>query len=73
MRIEPVLGIPPCCCVGAPPAALAAELRREPGALLVSPEQAAALADAGFALLEGKQQPGAYRCEGFVCALPQRF
>lgn len=49
------------------------ELCRESGALAVDPAQATALADAGFGLLQGKQEPGAYRCEGFVCALPERW
>ncbi|WP_157674332.1 hypothetical protein [Agrococcus carbonis] len=59
--------------IGEPPAERRQALRREPGALAATPEQAAALAAAGCTLLEGKQEPGVYRCEGFVCALPERF
>lgn len=55
--------------IGDPPAAL----RREPGAFVATPEQAAELAAAGFSLLEGKSAPAAYRCEGFVCELPQPY
>ncbi|WP_206445939.1 thioredoxin domain-containing protein [Agrococcus sp. KRD186] len=75
LRVAGLLTEPPrtVVIVGEPPAAEARELRREPGALAATAEQAAALAGAGFALLEGKSEPGAYRCEGFVCELPQRY
>ncbi|GEK79619.1 thioredoxin domain-containing protein [Agrococcus baldri] len=75
LRVAALLAEPPrtVVIVGEPPPGLERELRREPGALLATPAQAAALAEAGFALLEGKGAPGAYRCEGFVCELPQRF
>ncbi|WP_405217039.1 thioredoxin domain-containing protein [Agrococcus sp. Ld7] len=59
--------------IGDPPPERQAALRREPGTLRATPEQAAALAAAGFTLLEGKATPGAYRCEDFVCALPERW
>ncbi|SFR99607.1 hypothetical protein SAMN04487783_0367 [Agrococcus baldri] len=75
LRVAALLAEPPrtVVIVGEPPADEARALRREPGALVVTTEQAAALADAGFTLVEGKSEPGAYRCEGFVCELPQRF
>ncbi len=71
LRVAALLAEPPrtLVLIGDPPA----RLRREPGAVVVGPEQAAALAAAGFELYEGKSQPGAYRCEGFVCDLPQPF
>ncbi|MFJ6114113.1 thioredoxin domain-containing protein [Agrococcus sediminis] len=71
LRVAALLAEPPqtLVLVGDPPAAL----RREPGALVVSPAQAAELADAGFELLAGKEAPGAYRCRGFVCDLPEPF
>lgn len=78
LRVAAQLAAPPrtLVLVGTPAGAARDRYRalcREPGALAVDPQQAAALADAGFALLEGKQEPGAYRCEGFVCALPERW
>lgn len=59
--------------IGDPPPERRSTLRREPGALRATPEQAAELAAAGFALLDGKTVPGAYRCEDFVCSLPERW
>ncbi|WP_306231995.1 thioredoxin domain-containing protein [Agrococcus beijingensis] len=71
LRVAASLAEPPrtTVLIGDPPAAM----RREPGAVLASPEQAAALAEAGFSLFEGKSAPAAYRCEGFVCDLPQPY
>lgn len=59
--------------IGDPPPQRLEALRRAPGALRATPEQAAELAAAGFTLLQGKSVPGAYRCEDFVCALPERW
>jgi uncharacterized protein len=75
LRVAGLLAQPPrtTVIIDEPPADRRQALRREPGALAATPEQAAALAAAGCTLLEGKQAPGAYRCEGFVCALPERF
>ena len=75
LRVAALLAEPPrtLVLIGEPPAERRAALLREPGALRASPAQAAALAAAGFALLEGKSERGAYRCEGFVCELPERF
>ncbi|MFG6403475.1 thioredoxin domain-containing protein [Microbacterium sp. P04] len=62
--------------VGDREGALAAAALRLPAdvAVVVSAGQAAAFADAGFTLFEGKTAPGgvdtAYDCEAFVCRLP---
>ena len=71
LRVAARIAEPPrtLVLIGDPPA----ELRREHGAFVATPEQAVALAAAGFALLEGKSAPAAYRCEGFVCELPQPY
>ncbi|GAA1420809.1 thioredoxin domain-containing protein [Agrococcus citreus] len=71
LRVAARIAEPPrtLVLIGDPPAAV----RREPGAFVATPEQAAELAAAGFALLEGKSAPAAYRCEGFVCELPQPY
>ncbi|ROR66285.1 thioredoxin domain-containing protein [Agrococcus jenensis] len=71
LRVAARIAEPPrtLVLIGDPPE----ELRREPGAFVATPEQAAELAAAGFALLEGKTAPAAYRCEGFVCELPQPY
>ncbi|MGM1028399.1 MAG: thioredoxin domain-containing protein [Actinomycetota bacterium] len=71
LRVAALIAEPPrtLVLIGDPPSAL----RREHGAFVASPEQAAELAAAGFALLEGKTAPAAYRCEGFVCELPQPY
>ena len=37
---------------------------------IVTPQQAQAFTDAGFALFAGKTAPALYRCENFTCALP---
>ncbi|WP_347754264.1 DUF255 domain-containing protein [Agrococcus sp. ProA11] len=75
LRVALQLSAPPrtLVLIGDPPPARSEALRRAPGALRATPEQAAELAAAGFALLEGKTMPGAYRCEDFVCALPERW
>ncbi|MGY3128210.1 uncharacterized protein YyaL (SSP411 family) [Agrococcus sp. UYP33] len=71
LRVAARIAEPPrtLVLIGDPPE----DLRREPGAFVATPEQAAELAAAGFALLEGKTTPAAYRCEGFVCELPQPY
>ena len=71
LRVAALLAEPPrtSVLIGDPPP----ELRREPGAVVASPAQAEELAAAGFSLFEGKTAPGAYRCTGFVCDLPQPF
>ncbi|MGC5077883.1 thioredoxin domain-containing protein [Agrococcus sp. DT81.2] len=71
LRVAALIAEPPrtLVLIGDPPH----ELRREPGAFVATPEQAVELAAAGFALLEGKSAPAAYRCEGFVCELPQPY
>jgi uncharacterized protein YyaL (SSP411 family) len=38
--------------------------------VVVSVKQSAAFAGAGFELFEGRERPGAYLCENFVCHLP---
>ena len=54
-----------------PLAAVARSLFRS-GAIntVLSPAQAAAFADAGFKLFEGREREAAYFCRGFVCLLP---
>ncbi|MFF2372601.1 thioredoxin domain-containing protein [Agromyces sp. NPDC058110] len=58
--------------------ALVDETRRHAASVtaVVTDAQAAAFADAGFELFEGRGSidgdPAAYRCESFVCALPVR-
>ena len=71
LRVAARIAEPPrtLVLIGDPPE----ELRREPGAFVATSEQAAELAAAGFALLEGKTAPAAYRCEGFLCELPQPY
>ncbi|MET4098065.1 uncharacterized protein YyaL (SSP411 family) [Agrococcus sp. UYP10] len=71
LRVAARIAEPPrtLVLIGDPPE----ELRREPGAFVATPEQAAELAATGFALLDGKTAPAAYRCEGFVCELPQPY
>lgn len=71
LRVAALLAEPPrtTVLVGEPPI----EHRREPGAVIAAPAQAVELAAAGFSLFEGKTEPGAYRCEAFVCELPERY
>ena len=54
-----------------PLAAVARSLFRS-GAIntVLSPAQAAAFADAGFELFEGRQREAAYLCRSFVCRMP---
>lgn len=54
-----------------PLAAVARSLFRS-GAIntVLSPAQAAAFADAGFELFEGRQREAAYLCRNFVCRMP---